>query len=114
MMLHSGQTAVVGGLTTDAQVESEKRVPYLSAIPILGELFKVKSKTSDRRSLLVFLTPTIVRTSSESADVLRRELDRRREIYQQEFDRLMSDISVPPATDEETPAATEAPAPQDG
>ena len=52
MMLESGQTGMVGGLTTDVENETQTRVPYLSKIPILGELFKHRSKTKDKRSLL--------------------------------------------------------------
>ncbi|MEZ5974091.1 MAG: hypothetical protein R3E96_04365 [Planctomycetota bacterium] len=40
MMLESGQTGMVGGLTTDTESETETRVPYLSRIPVVGELFK--------------------------------------------------------------------------
>ena len=80
MMLESGQTAVIGGLSTDANVESESRIPYLAAIPFLGELFKYESSTIERRSLVVFITPTILRSSEDNQMLLERELAERRRV----------------------------------
>ncbi|MGH7251588.1 MAG: hypothetical protein ACREIK_06990 [Nitrospiraceae bacterium] len=37
-------------------------IPYLSRIPVLGWLFKNKSETIARQELLIFLTPTIVKS----------------------------------------------------
>jgi type II secretory pathway component GspD/PulD (secretin) len=78
MILESGQTAVIGGLTTDTNVDSESRIPFLAAIPFLGELFKHESSTQERRSLIVFITPTILRSSEDSAALLQAELEERR------------------------------------
>jgi type II secretory pathway component GspD/PulD (secretin) len=78
MMLQSGQTAVVGGLSTEADLVTESRVPYLSAIPIVGELFQYTNKDRDHRNLLVFLTPSIVHTSADSERILQAEIKRRK------------------------------------
>jgi len=78
MLLESGQTAVIGGLTTESDSKITSRVPYLSSIPVLGELFKYRTKNRDRRSLLVFVTPTIVHSAQEQEVLLQREFDRRR------------------------------------
>jgi general secretion pathway protein D len=78
MLLESGQTAVIGGLTTESDQKLESRVPYISAIPVLGELFKYKSKARQRRSLLVFVTPTIVHSAQEQEAILQREFAKRR------------------------------------
>lgn len=102
MLISSGQTAVVGGLTTDVDIETKSKIPLLGDIPFLGWLFKSDRNDKERRSLLVFLTPTIVRTSDDTEAVLQRELDRRREIYQAEYDRLLSDLDRSKETDDET------------
>jgi len=82
MLLDSGQTAVIGGLTTDVEIEQETSVPYLSDIPVLGSLlFTHEEHTVDRRSLMVFITPTIVRTNTDTQRVLREELRRRQDEY---------------------------------
>ncbi len=52
---------VLGGLTQETLTESQSRVPGLSKIPLLGNLFKSRGNTVKRSNLLVFIKPTIVR-----------------------------------------------------
>lgn len=78
MLLESGQTAVIGGLTTDSDAETVSRVPYISRIPILGELFKYRSQQRDRRNLVVFITPSLVHSAEDTEFLLQQELQRRR------------------------------------
>ena len=99
MMLESGQTAVVGGLTTDSETESETRVPGLWRVPLLGELFRYKEHNIQKRSLMVFLTPTIVHSREDQETILQQELRRRREKMKEELERLRSDY----APDGDTP-----------
>jgi general secretion pathway protein D len=89
MLLESGQTAVIGGLTTDSDVKTVSRVPYISAIPILGELFKHRKKDRQRRSLLVFVTPTIVHSAQEQEVLLRAEFERRKTNLKQQIESLI-------------------------
>jgi general secretion pathway protein D len=56
-----GDTMVVGGIITDNLTESAQQIPWLGDIPILGNLFKRDSKTSDRTTLYFFVTPHILR-----------------------------------------------------
>lgn len=88
-MLESGQTAVVGGLTTDSEVERTSQVPFLSKIPLLGWMFEHEEDSYERRSLLVFLTPTIVRTSDDSREILERELMRRKSDYSDRIQEIL-------------------------
>lgn len=60
VIVANGQTAVIGGLTTEDEIESEHGVPILKDIPILGMLFKYKTKKIESRDLVIFVTPTIV------------------------------------------------------
>ncbi len=89
MMLENGQTAVIGGLTTETDTKVMSRVPGLSRIPLLGELFKHRTKSRDRRSLLVFITPTIVHGSQDTELLLQQELRRRRMRIADEIDNLV-------------------------
>ena len=89
MMLESSQTAVIGGLSTDSDTEIKSAVPLLSKIPLLGELFKHESKNRDRRSLMVFITPSIIQSSQDQEMLLRRELDRRRTALKDQLEQLM-------------------------
>lgn len=60
VIVNDGQTAVIGGLTTEDEVESVIGVPILKDIPILGNLFKYTNKRLETRDLVIFVTPTIV------------------------------------------------------
>jgi type IV pilus assembly protein PilQ len=97
MMLDSGQTAVIGGLTTDSEVETETRVPGLWRIPLLGELFRYQEHSIDKRSLMVFLTPTIVHSREDQEAILQQELGRRRAKLADEIDSLIEGGAEPEA-----------------
>ncbi|MGQ0793708.1 MAG: type IV pilus secretin PilQ [Deltaproteobacteria bacterium] len=56
-----GETIVVGGIFTRTSTESLSGIPWLSRIPLLGFLFRNTSTIDQRRELLVFITPRIVR-----------------------------------------------------
>ncbi len=60
VIVSNGQTAVIGGLTTEDDVEAEIGVPILKDIPLLGRLFKFTQHRSEVRDLVIFVTPTIV------------------------------------------------------
>jgi len=55
--LMPGQSFVIGGLIDNRTVESLNRVPGLSSIPLLGELFKSRSRNKNATELLVIVTP---------------------------------------------------------
>jgi len=56
----NGETIVIGGIYEQEQSEGETKVPFLGDIPFLGNLFRQRSRTSDRTELLIFLTPKII------------------------------------------------------
>jgi len=60
VIVSNGQTSVIGGLTTEDEVETVVGVPILKDIPLLGNLFKYTNKRSEVRDLVIFVTPTIV------------------------------------------------------
>lgn len=67
------QTIVVGGLVQDNIILTENKVPFLGDIPFLGWLFKTQSKQVNKLSLLVFLTPTLVRDESDMVELNARK-----------------------------------------
>lgn len=67
VMVDDGGIIVLGGLITDSAREGENRVPILGRIPILGEFFKTRSGTKEKRNLMVFIRPTILRDAREAA-----------------------------------------------
>ncbi len=60
VVVNNGQTAIIGGLTTQDEVETESGVPILKDIPIIGTVFKYTQKSVENRDLVIFVTPTIV------------------------------------------------------
>lgn len=61
VLLQDGETGVIGGLFTQRQIDDSTRVPMLHRLPLLGWLFRSKSKGDTRSELLIFLTPKIQR-----------------------------------------------------
>jgi len=62
VIVRDGETMVIGGVFVDTQANNVQGVPYLSRMPVLGWLFKNKSETVSKQELLIFLTPSIVKT----------------------------------------------------
>ena len=60
VLVNNGETVVLGGIFQDESTRSEDRVPYLSSIPGVGALFKRKANSTQKRELLIFVSPTIV------------------------------------------------------
>ena len=80
VLIEDGGIIVLGGLMSDTVTESEDRVPGLGAIPLLGNLFKSRSGSRQKKNLLVFIRPRIMRdaeatetTSEAKYDQLRQE-----------------------------------------
>ncbi len=61
VMVADGETAVIGGLIRTNETRFEEGIPVLKSIPIIGNLFKSSDVRKDRRELLIFVTPRIVR-----------------------------------------------------
>jgi type IV pilus assembly protein PilQ len=61
LVVNDGETVVLGGILSKSEGESESAVPFLSKIPILGWLFKKKSKYENQDELMIFITPTIIK-----------------------------------------------------
>jgi type IV pilus assembly protein PilQ len=61
VMVGDGQTVVLGGILETTRRDSEKKVPYIGDIPVLGHLFKNTTKVYNKNELLIFVTPKILR-----------------------------------------------------
>lgn len=61
VLIEDGGTVVIGGIYEQYQRNVTTKVPLLGDIPILGHLFRSRSKQDDRTELLVFITPRIVK-----------------------------------------------------
>jgi general secretion pathway protein D len=61
VIIPNTDTLVMGGLVVDNPVSTATKVPLLGDIPYLGAAFRSETKTSDKKTLVIFITPTIVK-----------------------------------------------------
>ncbi|MEK6527277.1 MAG: secretin N-terminal domain-containing protein [Nitrospirota bacterium] len=73
VVVKDAQTVVIGGLMEEKEEESIAKLPFFGDIPVLGWLFKNKSKTKTKTNLLVFLTPHIVKDSDQLTKITEKK-----------------------------------------
>lgn len=72
LFVKDGQTVVIGGLSERQEDRSRIGIPFLKDIPVLGMLFGRTRNAGSRSELFLFLTPHIVETDEDAAEVLER------------------------------------------
>ncbi|MBK7530576.1 MAG: type IV pilus secretin PilQ [Rhodoferax sp.] len=60
VLVENGGTVVIGGIFEQNDRTDVTKVPFLGDVPVLGNLFKTTTKSSQRTELLIFLTPKVV------------------------------------------------------
>lgn len=60
VLVQNGGTVVIGGIFEMEESNQENKIPLLGDVPVLGNLFKSRSKASSKREMLVFITPKMV------------------------------------------------------
>lgn len=75
--VNNGDTAILGGLMKEQDIETIAKVPLLGDIPILGWLFKSRTISKDKTNMIVFLTPKIIRNVADSNAIVSKSLDER-------------------------------------
>lgn len=88
MKLESGETAVIGGLLTDVDAKTERRVPFLSEVPIVGELFKYKQDSRTKDNLIILITPHILKGAAERRAALSEEMREHAERIRSEWEKI--------------------------
>ena len=90
----SGQTIVIGGLITDSKSTISRRIPWLSDVPVVGNLFRYDGNTNSRKELLIILTPHVVRGPSEAEYIKQVEMARMSWISCDIFNWMNTDSNV--------------------
>jgi general secretion pathway protein D len=101
-----GQTVIIGGLMQDSKAEAENKIPLLGDIPLLGNLFKRKTKNDAKTELLIFLTPHIIYAPTEMASIAAREQEKtsvKKTFTEEELNRFLENVPS------KEPAASAAP-----
>jgi general secretion pathway protein D len=76
---------VIGGLMRDTVRTGQTKVPILGDIPLLGVLFRKSEKKKEKKNLLLFLTPYIVRSPADLRSVYERKMRERQEFLDRYF-----------------------------
>lgn len=66
VVVNDGETVVIAGLTSNEKHDSEEGIPILKDIPLLGHFFKRTGKTVDKKDLIIFVTPHILKRDMTS------------------------------------------------
>lgn len=74
VMVRDRDTVAMGGLLRDREIISNSKVPVLGDIPVLGWLFKNKSRSIEKVNLLFFMTPRILAPYNKTASVHTKEV----------------------------------------
>ncbi|KOO16017.1 general secretion pathway protein GspD [Vibrio xuii] len=98
VMVEDGQMIVLGGLIDERALESESKVPILGDIPYLGHLFKSTSTQVEKKNLMVFIKPTIIRDGMTADGITQRKYNfiRAEQLYKADQGlKLMDDAHIP-------------------
>lgn len=83
VLVGDSDTVALGGLTRDKSSDQVVKIPLLGDIPIIGWLFKSKTTSVEKRNLLIFMTPRIVRQYEKVRAILDRKLKERDEFLEE-------------------------------
>ncbi len=64
VLVENGGTVVIGGIFETVERNNRNQVPILGDLPVLGHLFRSTSRSTDKRELLIFLTPRVLTTGT--------------------------------------------------
>jgi general secretion pathway protein D len=74
VLVDDGQMVVLGGLISDEYADGSSGIPFLSSIPLLGQLFRYDNKNRVKRNLLVFIRPYVLRDRNQADEVTNNRL----------------------------------------
>ena len=63
VLVDDGQTVVIGGVYEFSDTTDLSKVPFLGDLPVIGNLFRNKSRSKSKAELLIFVTPKVMRVS---------------------------------------------------
>jgi general secretion pathway protein D len=72
MVAQDGEIMAIGGLLNDDERRTIEKIPLLGDLPVIGNLFRSKSRTRSKTNLIVFIRPTVLRTNADGQAVSAR------------------------------------------
>jgi general secretion pathway protein D len=97
LVVRDQQTVVIGGLIRSVVSRAEEKIPVLGDIPVLGALFRKRQNTTEKRNLVLILTPYIIRSQDDLRTVFERKMQERQEFLDRYF--VFSDNEYTPPRD---------------
>ncbi|HYC54473.1 MAG TPA: secretin N-terminal domain-containing protein, partial [Candidatus Binatia bacterium] len=91
VVVHSGETIIIGGIISESSNEDRSGVPYLMDVPVLGHLFRSDNTNRRRTELIILITPFVVRDREEAQSVT--------EEFRRRVDRVLEDVERTGAVD---------------
>jgi type IV pilus assembly protein PilQ len=85
VIVESGRTAMIGGLVSYTDTKTERKIPILGDLPLIGFFFKNKSRNKTVKNLTIFIRPTFTMDTEESRQAMLADLEERRERALREF-----------------------------
>jgi general secretion pathway protein D len=79
MIVQDGQTLMLGGMLFQEDSRTNRKVPFLGDLPLIGGLFRHKATTEANSELIVFVTPYVIETSEQMLPEAQRDLDKARQ-----------------------------------
>jgi type II secretion system protein D len=76
LIAQDGETIVIGGLIREDNNNTKTGIPFLSQIPLIGNLFSYTEKITSRTELIILLTPRVIKNQKEAGDVTTDYVDR--------------------------------------
>ncbi len=65
LVAQDGEIMAIGGLLNDDERRTIEKIPFLGDLPLVGNLFKSKSRTRSKTNLVVFIRPTVLRNNAD-------------------------------------------------
>lgn len=87
IIVDDGQLFVIGGLIDDNYTDLSDGVPFLKDIPLIGQLFRYDAKAREKRNLMVFLRPYIIKDAKAGEELTANRFDYMQD-KQEEFKQL--------------------------
>jgi general secretion pathway protein D len=95
------QPVIIGGLMESNKTSSDRKIPLLGDIPVLGNLFKRKVKEDTKTELIIFLTPYVVADPSQLAAMTKSEVGKSeltdKAFSNQELEKFLEGVPVKPS-----------------
>ena len=75
VVIDDQQIVVLGGLIQDSLTDGTEKLPYAGDVPVFGSLFRYDTRSRQKTNLMIFLKPTIVRSTNEGREITSERYD---------------------------------------